>query len=302
MLLAVILVFFILSSEFISLDNLRVILNMLPETGILTIGVTLLMISGEFDLSVGSVFALAPVLNALMLNSDWSPVLAFVLPFIACGAIGALNGIVTTKLNIPSFITTLGSMMVWRGIVLLITGGFPFAWNDAAHTFKQVLVGDLGIMRMSMIWYILLVIIFWIMLERSRFGNWTFAVGGSTRAARALGITPDRVKITNFIIVALLAALAGMVQYMRLEAPLPSAGTSLELDTIAASVIGGTALAGGAGSVVGSVIGSVLIRILDNGLVLAGAPSYWFRVFVGLLLVVAVAFNRLVDSSIQRMR
>ena len=140
------------------------------------------------------------------------------------------------------------------------------------------------------------------MLERSRFGNWTFAVGGSTRAARALGIIPDRVKIANFVIVAFLAGIAGMVQYLRLEAALPSAGTALELDAIASSVIGGTALAGGAGSVFGSVIGSVLIRIMDNGLVRAGAPSYWFRVFVGLLLVVAVAFHRLVERTIDRVR
>jgi simple sugar transport system permease protein len=302
MLLVVILIFYLLSSEFMSVDNLRVILQMLPELGILTIGVTLLMISGEFDLSVGSVFALAPVLNGLMLFSGWNPLVAFILPLIACIGIGALNGIVTTKLNIPSFITTLGSMMIWRGIVLVISGGFPFPWMDTARPFQRILVGDLGIMRVSMIWYAALVIVFWIMLERTRFGNWMFAVGGSTRAARALGIIPDRVKILNFIIVAFLAGIAGMIQYMRLEAPLPSAGTSLELDTIASSVIGGAALAGGAGSVIGSVLGSILIRIVDTGLILAGAPSYWFRVFVGLLLVVAVAFHRFVERTIDRVR
>jgi len=302
MLVVVILIFYVLSSEFMSLDNLRVILQMLPELGILTIGVTLLMISGEFDLSVGSVFALAPVLNGLMLFSGWNPLIAFILPLIACLGVGALNGIVTTKLNIPSFITTLGSMMVWRGIVLVISSGFPFPWMDTARPFQRILVGDLGIMRVSMIWYAALIIIFWIMLERSRFGNWMFAVGGSSRAARALGIIPDRVKICSFIIVAFLAGLAGMVQYMRLEAPLPSAGTALELDTIASSVIGGAALAGGAGSVIGSLLGSVLIRIVDSGLILAGAPSYWFRVFVGLLLVIAVAFNRLVERTIEKVR
>ena len=142
MLVVVILIFYVLSSEFMSLDNLRVILQMLPELGILTIGVTLLMISGEFDLSVGSVFALAPVLNGLMLFSGWNPLIAFILPLIACLGVGALNGIVTTKLNIPSFITTLGSMMVWRGIVLVISSGFPFPWMDTARPFQRILVGD----------------------------------------------------------------------------------------------------------------------------------------------------------------
>ena len=144
-------------------------------------------------------------------------------------------------------------------------------------------------------------IVFWIILERSRFGNWMFAVGGSPGPRGRLASTRP-VKIINFMIVAGLAALAGLAQYLRLESAQPDAGMSLELDTIAGSVIGGTALAGGAGSVIGSVIGSVLIRIMDNGLVLAGAPSYWFRVFVGLLLVVAVAFNRLVERTIDKVR
>jgi simple sugar transport system permease protein len=302
MLVVVVLIFTALSPAFLSMENLQVILEILPELGILTIGVTLLMISGEFDLSVGSVFAFAPILNGLLLNSKWNPFVAFILPMLACLGIGALNGIVTTKLRIPSFITTLGSMMVWRGVVLLISSGWPFPWMETARPYATVLVGSLKVFRLSLIWYIALVIIFWIMLERSRMGNWMFAVGGSTRAARALGINPDTVKIFNFTIVAFLAGLAGMVQYLRLEAPIPSAGTALELDAIAASVIGGTALAGGAGSVIGSVIGSILIRIVDNGLVLAGAPSYWFRVFVGLLLVVAVAFNGFIESRFEKMR
>ena len=302
MLVVICLIFYILSPVFISLDNLRVILHILPELGIVSIGVTLLMISGEFDLSVGSVFALAPVLNGFFLATGWNPVLAFVVPFAAAVLVGLLNGIVTTKLRIPSFITTLGTMMILRGVVLIVSNGWPFPWSDKARIYQTIFAGDLGFITSSVFWFLGLVIVFWIVLERTRFGNWMYAVGGSTRAARALGIIPDRVKIINFMIVAVLAALAGMAQYLRLESAQPDSGTSLELDTIAASVIGGTALAGGAGSVIGSVIGSVLIRIMDNGLVLAGAPSYWFRVFVGLLLVIAVAFHRLVERTIDKVR
>lgn len=302
MLVLIVLIFYILSPVFISLDNLKVILHILPELGIVSIGVTLLMIAGEFDLSVGSVFALAPVLNGFFLAAGWNPLLAFVLPFVGCIGVGALNGVVTTKLRIPSFITTLGSMMILRGVVLVVSNGWPFPWSDKARIYQTIFAGDIGFITTSVFWFLGLVIVFWIILERSRFGNWMFAVGGSPRAARSLGINPDRVKIINFMIVAGLAALAGMSQYLRLESAQPDSGTSLELDTIAASVIGGTALAGGAGSVIGSVIGSVLIRIMDNGLVLAGAPSYWFRVFVGLLLVVAVAFHRLVERTIDKVR
>ena len=302
MLVVICLIFYILSPIFISLDNLRVILHILPELGIVSIGVTLLMISGEFDLSVGSVFALAPILNGFFLAAHWNPFVSFFLPLAAAVGVGALNGIVTTKLRIPSFITTLGSMMILRGMVLLISNGWPFPWSDQARPYQTILAGDLGFITTSVFWFLGLVIVFWIVLERTRFGNWMFAVGGSGRAARALGINPDRVKIINFMIVAGLAAIAGMAQYLRLESAQPDAGTGLELDTIASSVIGGTALAGGAGSVIGSVIGSILIRIMDNGLVLAGAPSYWFRVFVGLLLVVAVSFNRFVERSIDKLR
>ena len=238
MLVAISLIFFILSPIFISLDNLRVILHILPELGIVSIGVTLLMISGEFDLSVGSVFALAPILNGFFLNSGWNPLLAFILPFAGCIGVGALNGIVTTKIRIPSFITTLGSMMILRGLVLLISNGWPFPWSEKARLYQKIFAADLGIATVSVFWFLALVIIFWIILERSRFGNWMFAVGGSPRAARALGIIPDRVKIINFMIVAGLAALAGMSQYLRLENAQPDAGSSLELDTIASSVIG----------------------------------------------------------------
>ena len=302
MLVLIIAIFYILSPIFISLDNLRVILHILPELGIVSIGVTMLMIAGEFDLSVGSVFALAPILNGFFLAAGWNPFLAFILPFLGCIGVGAVNGVVTTKLRIPSFITTLGMMMILRGVVLIVSNGWPFPWSDKALVYQSIFAGDLGFITTSVFWFIGLVVIFWIILERSRFGNWMFAVGGSTRAARALGINPDRVKIINFMIVAGLAALAGMSQYLRLGSAQPDSGTALELDTIASSVIGGTALAGGAGSVIGSVIGSVLIRIMDNGLVLAGAPSYWFRVFVGLLLVIAVAFNRLVERTIDKVR
>ena len=300
MVVVVIGIFYALSPTFLDPRNIQVVLRILPELGILVIGVSLLMISGEFDLSVGSVFALAPILNGLLLNSNWDPLVAFILPLLVCLGIGAINGIVTTKLGIPSFITTLGAMMVWRGVVLLISDGWPFPWVEAARPYANVLTGDLGFIRMSVLWYLGLIVVFWIMLERTRFGNWMFAVGGNPEKARALGINPDRVKIINFAIVSFLAGLAGMAQYLRVESAMPTAGFMIELDAIAASVIGGTALFGGAGSVIGGLIGSVLIRILDNGLILAGAPSYWFRVFVGLLLVAAVVLNRIVEKRIEK--
>ncbi|MFQ5834799.1 MAG: ABC transporter permease [bacterium] len=302
MLGAAVLVFYMISPPFLSMANVQIILQIAPELGILVTGVTLLMISGEFDLSVGSVFALSPIINIMLISSGWNVYLSAIFALIASCGIGALNAAMTLKLRIPSFITTLGTMMIWRGVVLLITGGWPFPFLEKAISVKRLLVGEAGSIRLSLIWYGIIVLVFWVILERSRFGNWMFAVGGNPSGARSLGVNPDIVKAVNFVIASFLAGLSGLIQAYRLEAFLPSAGVGLELDAIAGSVIGGASLAGGVGTVIGSVTGSFLIRIIDNGLVLAGAPGYWFRVFVGIVLVVALTLNRVIEAKVHKMR
>ena len=299
---ALVAIFAVSNSQFLSQENLFVMLKTMPELGLIAIGMTMLIIAGEFDLSVGSTFALSPFIMAWLTEAAGvNPLLAFLIGIASGVAVGFVNGIITTKIGIPSFITTLGTMMAFRGVVLLASSGFPEAY-DRSRPVARFFTSDVSGFPVQVFWFIAAAIVIWVLLENHRFGNWTYVTGGNRSASVAMGISVDRVKIINFMIVAGLAALAGMSQYLRLESAQPDSGTSLELDTIAASVIGGTALAGGAGSVIGSVIGSVLIRIMDNGLVLAGAPSYWFRVFVGLLLVVAVAFHRLVERTIDRVR
>lgn len=302
MLGAAALVFYMISPQFLSIDNIQIVLQIVPELGILVTGVTLLMISGEFDLSVGSVFALCPIINIMLISSGWNVYLSAISALIACCGIGALNAAVTLKLRVPSFITTLGAMMIWRGVVLLITGGWPFPFLEKAISVKKLLVGETGLIRLSLIWYAIIVLVFWIILERSRFGNWMFAVGGNPRGARSLGVNPDMVKAVNFVIASFLAGLSGLIQAYRLEAFLPSAGVGVELDAIASSVIGGASLAGGVGTVIGSVTGAFLIRIIDNGLILAGAPGYWFRVFVGMVLIIALTLNRIIEAKVHKMR
>lgn len=300
MLVCVILVFYILSPLFLSLENIRIILEIAPELGIAAIGVTMLMISGEFDLSVGSVFAFCPIVFIMMVASGWNVWLAIILSLFLCCGIGALNGAVTLRFRIPSFITTLGAMLIWRGAVLLITGGWPPAFPEEMPI--QVFVGHLGFLRGSLIWFSVIALVLWIVLERSDFGNWIFATGGDREAARAMGISPNQVKLVNFMICSFLAGLAGLIQACRLETALPSFGAGLELEAIAASVIGGTLLMGGMGTVVGTVIGSFLIRIIDNGLVMARVPGYWFRVFIGIVTITAVILNVSVRERARRVR
>lgn len=302
MLAAVVLIFFLFSGDFLSRDNIGVILETVPELGIAAAGVTVLMICGEFDLSVGSVFAMAPIFTAMLMNLGFPAVLAMAAILLFCCLIGTFNGVVTLRFGIPSFITTLGMMMVWRGVVLLVTGGWPPEYPQAADMIKEIIVGKLGLIYASLLWYGGLTLLLWFLLERSRFGNWMFATGGHLHAARVMGINTAVVKVTGFMITSLLAGFAGIVQGFRLGALVPSAGTGMELDCIAAAVIGGTYLSGGIGTVFGTVIGSFLIRVIDNGLVMARAPGYWFRVFIGLLTIIAVIINVSIAKRMRRLK
>jgi simple sugar transport system permease protein len=302
MLAVVVAIFFAIAGDFLSRENITVILETAPELGIVAAGVTVLMICGEFDLSVGSVFALAPIFTASVMNWGVPAGVAFAAVLVFCGLLGALNGFVTIRFGIPSFITTLGAMMVWRGIVLLVTGGWPPEYPQAANVLKMLVVGKMGMVYASLIWYAGITLLLWILLERSKFGNWMFATGGNLNAARVMGINTNRVKVFGFVITALLAGFAGVVQGFRLGALVPSAGTGIELDTIAAAVIGGTYLSGGIGTVFGTVIGTFLIRVIDNGLIMARAPGYWFRVFIGLLTIVAVIINIGIAKRMRRLK
>ena len=300
MVIVVILIFFSLSPLFLSRENIGVILEIVPELGIVALGVTMLLITGEIDLSMGSVFCFCPIILATLIESGVVFPLAFLFSLLLGIGIGFINGFITVTFAIPSFITTLGTMLVWRGGVLLITGGWPPYFPTEIPTW--FLVGSVGILRMSLFWYAGITILLWFILERTDFGNWMFATGGNPIAARSMGVDIKQVKIANFMICSFLAGFAGIIQSFRLEATLPSMGTGLEMDAIAASVIGGTSMSGGMGTVIGTTIGSFVIRFIDNGLVMARAPSYWFRVFIGIVTIFAVIFNTYLRERTKRFR
>lgn len=277
---------------FLSANNLRGILGILPEIGLMVIGVTILMICGEFDLSVGSVFALMPMTMAVLL-ADGAPFpLALLTGLAVCAAIGLLNGYLTIKFNIPSFITTLGMLFIARSLTIVISGGFPpLLPNDLPNWLFTVFVGPGDIFRMSFLWFVGLAILASLMMSRTNFGNWIRATGGFLPAAKAMGIPTARVKIVCFMVCSMLAGFAGMIQVLRLGSPLPSIGEGWELQAVAAAVIGGTALSGGIGAVLGGIIGAVLIRVIDNGLVLSQVDANWFKFAIGFLTIFAVVAN-----------
>ena len=295
LLLLLLVIFFQIRSDmvFLSYDNLRGMLGYLPEVGLVAVGVTLLMICGEFDLSVGSVFALMPMTMAVMMVGGWGFWPATGMGLLVCAFIGFLNGWITIKFAIPSFITTLGMLFMARSLTVVISGGFPPRLNMdliPEHLFISY-VGPGDLFRASFLWFVGISILISLLLSKTNFGNWVRATGGYLPAAEALGIPANKVKIACFMICSVLAGFAGLIQVLRLGSPLPSIGEGLELQAVAAAVIGGTALAGGIGSIIGGIIGALLIRVIDNGMVMSQVDSNWFKFAVGALTILAVVGN-----------
>ena len=278
---------------FLNLQNMQGVLGLLPEMALVAMGVTVLMICGEFDLSVGSVFALMPMIMGVLMADGWSFGPAFLAGFCAAGLVGLTNGFLTVHFNIPSFITTLGMLFVARSLTIVISGGFPpiMPADGLPRWLFTQFVGPGDLFRMSFIWFLGIAVLLSLLLSRTNFGNWVRATGGFLPAAQAMGIPTARVKIMCFVLCSLLAGFAGTMQMMRLGAPLPSIGEGLELQAVAAAVIGGTALTGGIGTVLGGIIGAVLIRVIDNGLVLSRVDANWFKLAIGALTVFAVIVN-----------
>ncbi|GAC1045523.1 ABC transporter permease [Rhizobium sp. No.120] len=293
-LLAILIIVFQLKSSgvLLSFENIRGIMGLLPEMALVAIGVTILMICGEFDLSVGSVFALMPMSMAVMLNDGIPFSLALLIGLMICAFIGFINGYITLQFSIPSFITTLGMLFIARSLTIVISGGFPPLLPDDLPTWLFTdYIWDGSILRMSFLWFALIAIIAAAFLSLTNFGNWIRAVGGFNEAAASMGIPVRRVKIVCFILCSMLAGFAGLLQVLRLGSPLPSIGEGLELQAVAAAVIGGTALAGGIGTVFGAIIGTLLIRTIDNGLVLSRVDANWFKFAIGMLTMFAVIAN-----------
>jgi simple sugar transport system permease protein len=290
--LLMIIIFFSLSSpKFLTVSSITAMFTLASELGIIAIGASFLMISGEFDLSVGSVFALSTLIFTRLANIGVHPLLAFLLSLMISALLGSLNGIITIKMHIPSFITTLGTMMLWRGVLLYVTGGFPVSWN-ADKGFLYLLGGRLFAgLRITGVWFVVLTLIFMVLLNKIRYGNWVFATGGNLEAARESGVNVERVKLTNFTLCGLLAGLSGTCNLARYLISQPMLGSGMELEAIAASVIGGNLLMGGYGSILGTFLGALLMGIIRTGLIMVGVAPYLYSALTGIIVIIAVIVN-----------
>ncbi len=289
--LVIFLTFSLLAPDtFPTLRNLTGIFTIVSELGIIVLGVTFLMISGEFNLAVSSIYAFSAFLFATLANYLPSP-LALLITLGVAGFLGLMCGVITLRGRIPSFIATLGMMLFIRGVLLGITGGRSITYGGDAIV-PTMLAGllDHGF-RPSHFWFIGLTLLFWFVLTRTRYGNWVFATGGVEEVARAMGVNTNKVKLINFTISGLLAGLSGVIVLSRFGLASPAFGIGLELEAIAAVVIGGTFIKGGYGTIIGAFLGTFVVGMMRVGLILIGAPPFWFQAFVGALLIIAAIIN-----------
>lgn len=290
-------VFTAINPDFLSLQNISNTLAFSVELGLIAMAMTLLMTSGEFDLSVGSLFGFSPVLMWTLFNAGATSLeISFLIAIVVAALIGLVNGLFVTRLKIPSFLVTLGMLLVVRGTALFITDGFPQrTWNASGHWLADALVGDfyVGSFRVyaSLFWFAAFAIVLGYTLTQTKGGNWIQASGGNALAARARGVNVTRTKIYLFMLSAMMAAFAGIISSIRTSAANPNSGTGYELEVIAMVVIGGTALTGGRGTIIGTVLGIFILRVMRNGIVLIGVPGLAYNIFIGAIILGMMALH-----------
>lgn len=283
------------SPQFFTLSNGLNVAQQVSIIGIMAVGMTFVIIAGDIDLSVGSIYALASVTAAQVLAQGQSMLLAVAVG-LGVGAIaGAVNGLLVVAFKIPSFIVTLGTLSVFRGVSLLLTEGSPISLKEGLANIDQFAVigqGRLfGQVPVQAVIFLAVAIAGVLLLTRSRFGFHVYAIGGSPTAARLAGINVSLIRVLNFAITGILAGLAGLIGLSFLLYVQGVSGAGLELTVITAVIVGGTALFGGSGSIIGTVIGVLIIGVLNNVLVLHGVSSFWQTTVIGIVIIAAVAFD-----------
>jgi ribose transport system permease protein len=289
-LLIMILIFTILDASYFSAENMVDIVKMATENGILAIGITFAIITGGIDLSVGCTFAMVIVAVGSFTVMGIPLFLAIISGALIGAVLGTVNGLLITKMHLQPFIATLGTMSIYRGFAYVITGGWPVLNIPAA--FRRALgariIGDIPV---SILVLFAIAIITHILLKRTRFGNYLFAVGSNEEAAKLAGVNVDLTKIIAYLVCGVCAGFAGMIMLANLGTGEPAAGQGYELDAIAASAIGGTRMAGGRGSIAGTMLGALLLAALKIGLIITGVSTFWQFIVTGIIIVIAAYFE-----------
>ena len=286
-------IFTFTTNVFFSVRNALNILDQVTVLGILAVGMTLVIVIGGIDLSVGSILAFVMMVMGWLKDSFNVPLPLAILIALLCGAVcGLINGLLVTKARLPAFIATLAMMSISRGLANIVTDGrqvvgFP-DWFTSLSTVRHF-----GFLSITVALFLILVTITWIFLRYRSAGRSLYAIGGSAEVARLAGIKVQTLTIWVYIAAGTLAGVAGIAQASRLDSSEPSAGLGYELDTIAAVVIGGASLSGGIGGIGGTIVGVLIIGVLHNGLNLIGVSPFIQQVIIGAVIAVAVMADTL---------
>ena len=279
----------IASPSFASHKNILNLLRQSSIVGIIASGMTFVIISGNFDISVGAVAAFSGAIIMKLATSGVNIFISILAALLLCGVIGGINGVFVAIVNIPSLITTMAMVSVVKGAMLLLTGGYPITEN--IPVLDVIGNGYLWGIPVPVVIFAVTVVISHIVLTKTRFGRYVYSVGGNQEAARLNGIHVEAYKIKVFIINAVLAGLAGVVLVGRMGTASPVAGDGYDMDAIASVVIGGTSVAGGSGSVLKTVIGVLLMSVINNSFNLLGVDMYFQYIIKGLIILVALGFD-----------
>ena len=290
-----------LSDRFLSADNGWNVMRQISVNMIISVGMTLVILTGGIDLSVGSILALTGAITAFLLKSggefiDWNLYVGFTLLGALVGGtlagtfLGWFNGLTITRFKVPPFVATLAMLTIARGLTMLLTGGFPITGFSSQMAF----IGTGWFLGIPMpVWISAVVVLAAVVLtSKTRLGRHIYAIGGNETAAELSGLKIKKIKLIVYSIAGSLAAIGGIIVTSRLDSAQPNAGIGFELDSIAAVVIGGTSLSGGKGTIMGTVQGALIIGILNNGLVLLNVSPFWQQVIKGLVILMAVVIEK----------
>ncbi|GED32898.1 ABC transporter permease [Brevibacillus centrosporus] len=286
----IVIVLSVINSDFLTVSNIFNVLRQISINALIAFGMTFVILTGGIDLSVGSMLALASAITAGLMASGMDTWLAVLIGLLAGVVMGAINGIIITKGKVAPFIGTLATMTVFRGLTLVYTEGRPITGLN--EDFALLGKGFFLEIPMPVIWMLISFAILYFLLRHTTFGRHVYALGSNEEATKLSGINTGKVKVLVYSISGLFAALSGIILTSRLNSAQPTAGTSYELDAIAAVVLGGTSLSGGRGWIVGTLIGAMIIGVLDNGLNLLNVSSFYQSVVKGAVILIAVLLDR----------
>lgn len=298
-LLVIVAVLSFASPVFFRFSNIINIIRQTVEIGIMAIGMSFLIICGEMDLSVGSIFGSTAMLAAILFKNGVNPTLVFFVTLLAGLLIGAINGCLVTVAKMPAFIVTLGTMQIFRSIAYQISGGksvsvFP---ETALNSWVFKMGGMIGVIPVQVIIMIVLYVIAHIMMLKTTIGYEIYATGGNARAAKLAGIRTDRIKRMAFMMTGVLCALAGLISISYLQSVPTTAGSGREMDVIAAVILGGASLSGGRGTILGTFLGAIIMSVVKNGMVLLKVPVFWQTGFIGIIIIGAVMLDTVIARN-----